>query len=128
MDKIRLIEEYLAKHLDRLDFIVEDVLFWLPDSYFYKPEINQGELFEIRRQLDMLVSKKNFPAYRNDTTIVYQHKKMLKKYEAQLAALVVKKRSQLREELLSETYEMKCACMISLIRAYDLLNRLRVYE
>ncbi|HEM3613004.1 TPA: hypothetical protein U1C34_001917 [Streptococcus suis] len=128
MNTIQLIEEYLVKQIDKLDFVIDDVLFLMPDSYFYPPEIHQEELSAIRDQLNTLIRKKNFPAYRHDRNIDYQYNKLLKKYEASLSALAVKKRSQLREELLVETDEMKCACMISLIKEYNLLGRLRAYE
>ncbi|HEM3553414.1 TPA: hypothetical protein U1B51_002332, partial [Streptococcus suis] len=66
MNTIQLIEEYLVKQIDKLDFVIDDVLFLMPDSYFYPPEIHQGELSAIRNQLNTLIRKKNFPAYRHD--------------------------------------------------------------
>lgn len=128
MNKIQLIEEYLVKHIDKLDFVVDDVLFLVPDSYFYTPEIHQREFSMVREELNMLIRKKNFSAYRSDKNIAYQYKKLLKKYNASLLTLAVKKRSELREELLAETDEMKCACLITLIKKYNLLSRLRAYE
>lgn len=128
MNKVHRIEEYLIKHIDKLDFIIDDVLFLLPDSYFYTPEIHQREFSIMREELNMLIRKKNFSAYRSDKNIDYQYKKLLKKYNASLLTLAVKKRSELREELLVETDEMKCACLITLINQYNLLARLRAYE
>ena len=128
MNKVELIEQYILKHIDKLDFIIEEVLFLLPDSYFYKPEINQGVLLDMRDELENLAKKKKFPAFRNDRNVDYQYKKLYSKYNASLAALAVKKRQSLKDELLSETDEMKIACLISLISSYKLLHRLRTYE
>lgn len=128
MGTIELIEAYLVKHIDKLDLIIDDVLFLLPDSYFYPPEIHSGELLAIRKELYALIQKKNFAAYKNDNNLEHQYKKMVDKYTTSLSDLVVRKRRQLREELLSETIEIKCACMLSLIKKYHLLSRLRAYK
>ncbi|HEM3612997.1 TPA: hypothetical protein U1C24_002139 [Streptococcus suis] len=121
------VEEYLVKHLDNIDLIIEQVVFLLPESYFYKPEINQGELLELRRTLDSLRSKLNFWSFRNDKGTLHKYNKVLKKYNEQLLSLVSQKRTALHDELLQETLEVKCACMMNLIRQYRLISRLRTY-
>ncbi|RRD31496.1 hypothetical protein EII38_04530 [Streptococcus minor] len=128
MSKVEQIEQYLVQHIDKLDFIVDNVLFLLPDSYFYKPEIGKGDLLEMRQKLDDLKKKKNFPAFRGDKSIDYQHKKLLKQYNVALKNLSIRKRSELREELLLESDGLKVAGMISLIKQYNLLSKLRTYR
>lgn len=128
MSKVEQIEQYLAQHIEKLDFVIDDVLFLMPDSYFYTPEIKKGELLHMRQKLDDLRKKKNFPAFRFDKNVEYQHKILLKEYNIALKNLVVKKKSELREELYLESDGLKVACMISLIKEYNLLGRLRTYR
>ncbi|MFI3102309.1 hypothetical protein ACTGUR_10900 [Streptococcus suis] len=121
------IEQYLVRKLDNIDLIVEQVIFLLPDSYFYKPEINQGELMELRYDLDSYRAKLNFWAFKNDRGIQHRYAEALAKYNEQLSILASEKRKVLNDELLQETLEVKCACMMNLIRQYRLLKRLRTY-
>ncbi|HEM6067773.1 TPA: hypothetical protein U2B78_000899 [Streptococcus suis] len=121
------IEQYLVRNLDNIDLIVEQVIFLLPDSYFYKPEINQGELMELRYDLDSYRAKLNFGAFKNDRGIQHRYAEALAKYNEQLSILASEKRKALNDELLQETLEVKCACMMNLIRQYRLLKRLRTY-
>ncbi|MGO0093107.1 hypothetical protein ACTMS5_01395 [Streptococcus suis] len=121
------IEQYLARNLDNIDLIIEQVIFLLPDSYFYKPEINQGELMELRYDLDSYRAKLNFWAFKNDRSTQHRYAETLEKYNEQLSILASEKRKALNDELLQETLEVKCACMMNLIRQYRLLKRLRTY-
>ena len=121
------IEQYLARNLDNIDLIIEQVIFLLPDSYFYKPEINQGELMELRYDLDSYRANLNFWAFKNDRSTQHRYAETLEKYNEQLSVLASQKRIALNDELLQETLEVKCACMMNLIRQYRLLKRLRTY-
>lgn len=128
MSKIEMIENYLATNINYLDLIIDQVLFLVPDSYFYTPEINQGEFLKMREQMFALSRKRNFSAYRSDANLQRTYKKLYAKYNGQLNQLAVLKRQSLKDELLQETDEMKCACLISLIKQYDLLKRLRLFR
>lgn len=128
MSKIEKIERYLIEHIDKLDFIIDDVLFYLPDSYFYCPEIKSGDLLKMRHKLEDLRKKKNFPAFRGDKSVDYKHRMMLKEYDIALKNLAIRKKEELRRELLLESDGMKVACMISLIKQFNLLDRLRTYR
>lgn len=122
-----MIEQYLVKHIDKLDFVIEQVLFLVPDSYFYTPEIKQDELLVIRQELDDLIKKMNFPAFRGDKSLISQHRRKLSNYNTTLKNLAIKKRQELQDELLGESDGMKVACLISLIKQFNLLSRLRTY-
>ena len=124
---MRTVEQYLARNLENIDLIIEQVIFLLPDSYFYKPEINQGELMELRYNLDSYRAKLNFWAFKNDRSTQHRYAEALAKYNEQLSILASEKRKVLNDELLQETLEVKCACMMNLIRQYRLLKRLRTY-
>lgn len=121
------IEQYLVKHLENIDLIVKQVVFLLPDSYFYKPEIDRDELLELRHELASLRAKLNFWAFRNDRGVQHKYNETLKMYNECLSELASQKRENLYEELLAETIEVKCACMLTLIRHYRLIGRLRTY-
>lgn len=64
--KAAAIEKYLVEHIDKLDYVVEDVVLRLPDSIFYDPEIQNEYFKEQRLDLKELQSKMNSFAYRND--------------------------------------------------------------
>ncbi|MDX5038944.1 hypothetical protein, partial [Streptococcus suis] len=59
--------------------------------------------------------------------IQHRYAEALAKYNEQLSILASEKRKALNDELLQETLEVKCACMMNLIRQYRLLKRLRTY-
>ena len=122
---MRTVEQYLARNLENIDLIIEQVIFLLPDSYFYKPEINQGELMELRYNLDSYRAKLNFWAFKNDRSTQHRYAEALAKYNEQLSILASEKRKVLNDELMQETLEVKCACMMNLIRQNRLLKRLR---
>lgn len=122
------IETYLVSNMDYIDLIVEQVIFLLPQTYFYKPEINQSEFLTKRQALEDCRKKLNFSAYRSDKSLHSCYKKMVSEYEKALLELSIKKRRQLQEELLAETLEVKCACMLSLIQEYRLLKHLRLFR
>lgn len=122
------VETYLATNIEHIDLIIEQVVFLLPKSYFYTPEINQSEFLIKRKELGDCRVKMQFSAYRNDKSLYSRYKRLLAEYEKALLELSINKRSQLQEELLSETLETKCACMFSLIQEYKLLKHLRVFR
>lgn len=122
------IEYYLAKNLGNIDLIVEQVVSLLPDSYFYSPEIKQGEFLEARESIDDLIQKKNYFAFRNDSYVQIAYQQELSRYEKMLKDLADAKRKNLLEELLIETDEVKCGAMMSLIRHYKLLKHLRTFD
>ncbi|MBF0777870.1 hypothetical protein [Streptococcus cuniculi] len=122
------VEAYLAKNIEHIDLIIEQVVFLLPKSYFYTPEINQSEFLAKRQELADCRKKLQFSAYRNDKSLHGRYKRLLVEYEKALLELSINKRSQLQEELLAETLEIKCACMLSLIQEYELLKHLREFR
>lgn len=126
--RIEQIEFYLAKNIDNLDLIIEQVCLLLPATYFYRPEIDGGEFASMRQRIDELRKKQRFSAYRFDKSIQRTCKELVSKYEASLAQLAVVKRQSLCDELLQESDEMKVACLISLIHQYHLLKYLRTFE
>ncbi|WP_176696712.1 hypothetical protein [Streptococcus dysgalactiae] len=108
--------------------IIEQVLFLLPDSYFYTPEIKEGVFKRLRDEMKEVRRKQTFPAYFGDKSLKQKHLKLVIEYEKQLTYLANSKRELLKEELLLESEGMKCACLISLISQYRLLERLRTYS
>lgn len=128
MSKIAHVESYLAKHLDKLDLVIEQVLSLVPDSYFYGPEINQGDFLEMKQSMDELRRKARYWAYQNDSSVQREYKRAVTSYEASLKELARKKRVSLKSELMVETEEMQVACLISLIHHHQLLKHLRTFE
>lgn len=122
------IETYLATNIEHIDLIIEQVIFLLPKRYFYTPEINQSEFLGKRQELDECRRKLQFSAYRNDKSLHSRYKRLVTEYEKALLELSIKKRSQLQEELLAESLEIKCACMLSLIQEHKLLKHLRLFR
>ncbi|MGT2755430.1 hypothetical protein [Streptococcus ovis] len=108
--------------------IIEQVLFLLPDSYFYRPEMNSGIFQRLRDEMAEVRRKQNFPAYFGDKSLKQKHQKLVSEYEKQLTYLANSKRELLKEELLLESEGMKCACLISLISQYRLLDHLRKFQ
>ena len=85
--KAAAIEKYLVEHIDKLDYVVEDVVLRLPDSSFYDPEI-QNECFrEQRLNLKALQSKMNSFAYRNDKNAKVAYNQALAGYTQMLKEL-----------------------------------------
>lgn len=126
--KAAAIEKYLAEHIDKLDYVVEDVVLRLPDSSFYDPEI-QNECFrEQRSNLKMLQSKMNSFAYRNDKNARVAYNQALAGYTRMLKELAEKKRESLKQELLLASDEEKVALLYLMIYKNNLLKRLRKYK
>ena len=126
--KAAAIEKYLVEHIDKLDYVVEDVVLRLPDSSFYDPEI-QNECFrEQRLNLNVLQSKMNSFAYRNDKNARVAYNQALAGYELMLKELAEKKRESLKQELLIASDEEKVALLYLMIYKNNLLKRLRKYK
>ncbi|MGT2712271.1 hypothetical protein [Streptococcus oriscaviae] len=122
------IEDYLARNIENIDLIIEQVVFYLPESYFYKPEIQSGRFLELRQGMDEVTKKMKFWAYRGDRGLTQTLKKLQREYAVELKNLAIRKRRELQDELLLESLEMQCACMISLISTFKLLKHLRTFD
>lgn len=126
--KAAAIEKYLVEHIDKLDYVVEDVVLRLPDSSFYDPEI-QNEYFKKQRlDLKELQSKMNSFAYRNDKNARVAYNQVLAGYTRMLKELAEKKRESLKQELLIASDEEKVALLYLMIYKNNLLKRLRKYK
>lgn len=121
------VEEYVIRNVEYIDLIVEQVCLLLPNRYFYKPEIEQGELLLLRREMKELENKIHSLAYSKDKYVKREFFLKQKEYDSQLLQLVVQKRQQLLDELLEETLEMKMACVISLVVEHKLMKMLRSF-
>lgn len=126
--KAAAIEKYLVEHIDKLDYVVEDVVLRLPDSSFYDPEIQNEYFKEQRLNLNVLQSKMNFFAYRNDKNARVAYNQALARYELMLKELAEKKRESLKQELLISPDEEKVALLYLMIYKNNLLKRLRKYK
>lgn len=126
--KAAAIEKYLVEHIDKLDYVVEDVVLRLPDSSFYDPEIQNEYFKEQRLNLNVLQSKMNSFAYRNDKNARVAYNQALARYELMLKELAEKKRESLKQELLISPDEEKVALLYLMIYKNNLLKRLRKYK
>lgn len=126
--KAAAIEKYLVEHIDKLDYVVEDVVLRLPDSTFYDPEIQNEYFKEQRLNLNVLQSKMNSFAYRNDKNARVAYNQALARYELMLKELAEKKRESLKQELLISPDEEKVALLYLMIYKNNLLKRLRKYK
>lgn len=126
--KAAAIEKYLVDHIDKLDYVVEDVVLRLPDSTFYDPEIQSEYFREQRSNLKMLQSKMNSFAYRNDKNARVAYNQALAGYTRMLKELAEKKRESLKQELLLASDEEKTALLYLMIYKNNLLKRLRKYK
>lgn len=126
--KAAAIEKYLVEHIDKLDYVVEDVVLRLPDSIFYDPEIQNEYFKEQRLDLKELQSKMNSFAYRNDKNARVAYNQALAGYTRMLKELVEKKRESLKQELLLASDEEKTALLYLMIYKNNLLKRLRKYK
>ena len=126
--KAKAIESYLVEHIDKLDYVIDDVVSKIPDNYFYQPEINLGVLLQKRQQLKMLRSKMYAFAYHNDKNVKVIYNKSLSEYNDMLSELVSKKRFSWKKSLLASSDEEKVAFLSLMIYKYNLLKRLRVYR
>lgn len=122
------IEKYLAEHIDKLDYVVEDVVLRLPDSTFYNPEILSESFSQQRSSLKMLQSKMNSFAYRTDKNVRVTYNQKLAIYEGMLRELAEKKRESLKRELLVAEDEVKVALLFLMIYNNNLLKHLRKYK
>lgn len=122
------IEKYLAEHIDKLDYVIEDVVLRLPDSTFYNPEILSESLSQQRSNLKMLQSKMNSFAYRTDKNVRVTYNQELARYEGMLKELAEKKRESLKQELLVAEDEAKVALLFLMIYNNNLLKQLRKYK
>lgn len=122
------IEKYLAEHIDKLDYVVEDVVLRLPDSTFYNPEILSESFSQQRSNLKMLQSKMNSFAYRTDKNVRVTYNQELAIYEGMLKELAEKKRESLKQELLVAEDEAKVALLFLMIYNNNLLKQLRKYK
>lgn len=126
--KAAAIEKYLVEHIDKLDYVVDDVVLRLPDSTFYDPEIQNEYFKEQRLNLNVLQSKMNSFAYRNDKNARVAYNQALARYELMLKELAEKKRESLKQELLIASDEEKVALLYLMIYKNNLLKRLRKYK
>jgi len=126
--KAAAIEKYLVEHIDKLDYVVDDVVLRLPDSTFYDPEIQNEYFKEQRLNLNVLQSKMNSFAYRNDKNARVAYNQALARYELMLKELAEKKRESLKQELLITSDEEKVALLYLMIYKNNLLKRLRKYK
>ena len=126
--KAAAIEKYLVEHIDKLDYVVEDVVLRLPDSSFYDPEIQNEYFKEQRLNLNVLQSKMNSFAYRNDKNARVAYNQALARYELMLKELAEKKRESLKQELLISPDEEKVALLYLMIYKNNFLKRLRKYK
>ena len=126
--KAKAIESYLVEHIDKLDYVIDDVVSKIPDNYFYQPEINLGVLFKKRQQLITLRSKMYSFAYHNDKNVKVVYNKSLSEYNDMLSELVSEKRSSWKKSLMASSDEEKVAFLSLMIYKYNLLKRLRVYR
>lgn len=122
------IEKYLVEHIDKLDYVVEDVVLRLPDSTFYDPEIQSEYFRKQRSNLKMLQSKMNSFAYRTDKNVRVTYNQELARYEGMLKELAEKKRESLKQELLVAEDEAKVALLFLMIYNNNLLKQLRKYK
>ena len=122
------IEKYLVEHIDKLDYVVEDVVLRLPDSTFYDPEIQSEYFRKQRSNLKMLQSKMNSFAYRTDKNVRVTYNQELVIYEGMLKELAEKKRESLKQELLVAEDEAKVALLFLMIYNNNLLKQLRKYK
>lgn len=122
------IEKYLVEHIDKLDYVVEDVVLRLPDSTFYDPEIQSEYFRKQRSNLKMLQSKMNSFAYRTDKNVRVTYNQELAIYEGMLKELAEKKRESLKQELLVAEDEAKVALLFLMIYNNNLLKQLRKYK
>ena len=122
------IEKYLAEHIDKLDYVIEDVVLRLPDSVFYNPEILSESFSQQRSNLKILQSKMNSFAYRTDKNVRVTYNQELAIYEGKLRELVEKKRESLKQELLVAEDEAKVALLFLMIYNNNLLKQLRKYK
>lgn len=122
------IEKYLAEHIDKLDYVVEDVVLRLPDSTFYNPEILSESFSQQRSNLKMLQSKMNSFAYRTDKNVKVAYNQALAGYVGMLKELAEKKRESLKQELLVAEDEAKVALLFLMIYNNNLLKQLRKYK
>lgn len=126
--KAAAIEKYLVEHIDKLDYVIEDVVLRLPDSTFYNPEILSESLSQQRSNLKMLQSKMNSFAYRTDKNVRVTYNQELARYEGMLKELAEKKRESLKQELLVAEDEAKVALLFLMIYNNNLLKQLRKYK
>lgn len=126
--KAAAIEKYLVEHIDKLDYVVEDVVLRLPDSIFYDPEIQNEYFKEQRLDLKELQSKMNSFAYRNDKNARVAYNQALAEYTRMLKELADKKRESLKQELLIASDDEKVALLYLMIYKNNLLKRLRKYK
>lgn len=126
--KAAAIEKYLVEHIDKLDYVVEDVVLRLPDSIFYDPEIQNEYFKEQRLDLKELQSKMNSFAYRNDKNARVAYNQALAEYTRMLKELAERKRESLKQELLLASDEEKTALLYLMIYKNNLLKRLRKYK
>ena len=126
--KAAAIEKYLVEHIDKLDYVVEDVVLRLPDSTFYDPEIQSEYFRKQRSNLKMLQSKMNSFAYRTDKNVRVTYNQELAIYEGMLKELAEKKRESLKQELLVAEDEAKVALLFLMIYNNNLLKQLRKYK
>lgn len=122
------IEKYLAEHIDKLDYVIEDVVLRLPDSVFYNPEILSESFSQQRSNLKILQSKMNSFAYRTDNNVRVTYNQELAIYEGKLRELAEKKRESLKQELLVAEDEAKVALLFLMIYNNNLLKQLRKYK
>lgn len=126
--KAAAIEKYLVEHIDKLDYVVEDVVLRLPDSTFYNPEILSESFSQQRSNLKMLQSKMNSFAYRTDKNVKVAYNQALAGYVGMLKELAEKKRESLKQELLVAENEAKVALLFLMIYNNNLLKQLRKYK
>ena len=126
--KAAAIEKYLVEHIDKLVYVVEDVVLRLPDSSCYDPEIQNDCFREQRLDLKELQSKMNSFAYRNDKNARVAYIQALAGYTRMLKELAEKKRESLKQELLIASDDEKVALLYLMIYKNNLLKWLRKYK
>lgn len=124
---IAKIEGYVARNIEYIDLIVKQVCSLLPNSYFYKSEIEKGEFLLLRREMRELERGMNSSSFSKHIDFGKDFVLKQREFEEKLSKLVIQKRQQLLDELLEETLEMKVSCVISLIFEYRLLKMLRTF-
>lgn len=128
MEKEAKVEEYLIKNIEHLDFIIDQVLILLPESFFYKPDINNAYFKGLRSEISEVKQKMNSMAYRYDKGARKTYLELLKRYDWELSQRAEENRQSMLVGLKQEDEGMKLACLFNLILYYRLLDRLRTFN
>lgn len=120
------VEQYLFDHYDHLDWVIEQVVGLLPDSFFYESKLNDIRLRNMRQELHVLTVKHHKEP--RNMEIQDQYFAKLKVYNQWLCDLAESSKAAYQKRLMSYKQDKKVKILIGLINQYQLLPQLQGAE